>query len=260
VVRDTILDSTRATGPDPSDEATDGAERRPAVAILSYHKIGEPPDDGWESWYYVPCATFREQLQTLLSAGWPPIDHTTFADALDRPERLPDRCALVTFDDGYRSLVRDAIPILDELGIPSVVFVPTAHIGGTNAFDIDEEPEEEICDWDDLRFLARHDMSVQSHGVRHVPMSTIDPDAQAEELRASRQQLESGLETTVDLFAFPYGDEGPDPLFMRASLRASGYRAAFAYGGGPADLRRDDHFALPRLAMGPDTDLAALLA
>lgn len=40
---------------------------------------------------------------------------------------------------------------------------------------------------------------------------------------------------------------------------AAGYRAACLYGGGPSPIPPADAYFLPRLAMGPDTDLRALL-
>jgi len=207
----------------------------------------------------VPRQVFRAQLQTLLATGWHAIDHATFVEALDRPERARSRSFLITFDDASRSLVREALPVLEDLELPAVVFVPTHYIGGSNAFDLDNEPEEQICDWDDLRHLQERMVSVQSHGVRHAAMSELNLEAQRDELRASRHALESGLGTTVDLFAYPYGDDGDDPGTMATALGAAGYRAAFGYGGGATDLRRGDRFRWPRAAMGPDSDLAALL-
>jgi peptidoglycan/xylan/chitin deacetylase (PgdA/CDA1 family) len=231
----------------------------PPVAILSYHKIGDPPD-GWDSWYYVSGERFRAHLAILAEHGWRTIDHATLLGALDEPARLPGPSVLVTFDDAYRSLIREALPVLDEFGAPAVVFVPTAYIGGTNAFDAGEEPDERICSWDDLATLAANGVSIQSHGVHHAAMSDLDPHAQRVELEQSRQTLEDKLRTTVDLFAFPYGDAGTDAPTMAGAVQTAGYRAACGYGGGPADLVADDRFCLPRLAMGPDTDLADLLA
>jgi len=231
----------------------------PPVAILSYHKIGDPPAD-WYSWYYVSRACFREHLTILRDRGWQLIDHRTLLEALDRPARLQQPSALITFDDAYQSLVREAVPVLEDAGAASVVFVPTDYIGGTNTFDEGEEPDEPICAWEDLATLAQHRVSIQSHGVRHAAMSELDPDAQLFELEHSRRRLEETRGTSVDLFAFPYGDAGTDAHAMAGIVRAAGYRAAFGYGGGPADLDRDDRYCLPRLAMGPDTDLVELLA
>jgi peptidoglycan/xylan/chitin deacetylase (PgdA/CDA1 family) len=230
----------------------------PPVAILSYHKIGDPPD-GWDNWYYVSRRQFREHLMTLRTLGWHAIHHSTLLEALDTPTRLRHPSVLVTFDDAYSSLVREALPVLEELGYPAVVFVPTAYIGGTNSFDADEEPEEPICTWDDLATLQSHGVSIQSHGVHHAAMSELEPRAQRAELEESRRCLTRRTAAPVDLFAFPYGDAGTDASVMRAAVHAAGYRAAFGYGGGPADIEADDRYCLPRLAMGPDTNLEELL-
>lgn len=230
----------------------------PSVAILSYHKIGDPPD-GWDSWYYVSCDRFREHLAILRRLGWQTIDHATLLDALDQPARVPGPSVLITFDDAYRSLVRNALPVLNAAGASAVVFVPTAYVGGTNAFDAGEEPDEPICSWEDLASLASGGVSIQSHGVHHAAMSDLDSESQRAELEESRRTLEEKMRTTVELFAFPYGDAGPDARAMARAVQGAGYRAACGYGGGPADLEVDDRFCLPRLAMGPDTDLAELL-
>lgn len=42
--------------------------------------------------------------------------------------RLPRRALLLTFDDGYRSVVDVAVPILERLGLPSVFFVSAAFV------------------------------------------------------------------------------------------------------------------------------------
>jgi peptidoglycan/xylan/chitin deacetylase (PgdA/CDA1 family) len=230
----------------------------PSVAILSYHKIGDPPD-GWDSWYYVSCDRFREHLAILRGLGWRTIDHTALLDALDQPARVPGPSVLITFDDAYRSLIPNALPVLREAGAPAVVFVPTAYVGGTNVFDAGEEPGEPICSWDDLASLAANGVSIQSHGVNHAPMSDLDPESQRAELAQSREALQEMMRAPVDLFAFPYGDAGSDAPAMARAVQGAGYRAACGYGGGPAELETDDRFCLPRLAMGPDTDLAELL-
>ena len=48
-----------------------------------------------------------------------------------------------------------ALPILKRFDAPAVMFVPTDYIGRRNTFDAGVEPDEAICDWEDLRALAR---------------------------------------------------------------------------------------------------------
>src|SRR5690349_16179849 len=125
------------------------------LAILGYHKIGPPPPGGWETWFYIPEETFLEQLATLRASGWRVIDAQAFLEGLARPEILPERAALITFDDGYRSNLEVAVPLLQRFDYPAVMFVPTAFIGGRNTFDGGAEPDEPICDWEDLGELER---------------------------------------------------------------------------------------------------------
>jgi peptidoglycan/xylan/chitin deacetylase (PgdA/CDA1 family) len=55
-----------------------------------------------------------------------------------RGTRLARRAvAVITFDDGYRDMYDQAFPVLQELGLPATVFVPTAGINTGQALDHD---------------------------------------------------------------------------------------------------------------------------
>jgi peptidoglycan/xylan/chitin deacetylase (PgdA/CDA1 family) len=228
------------------------------LAVLGFHKIGQAPPGQSSTWFYISEKLFEGFLGSL-QEGWQVIDVDTFLRGLDYPESLPERAALLTFDDGYRSMKQTALPVLKSLGFPSVVFVSVGHIGSTNRFDAHVEPEEPICDWDDLEELQRANVSVQSHGVSHRHFSKLD-DAQIRyEIEYSKRLVEHHMGHAVDMFSFPYGDNGAEPLFTTAILRNAGYSAAFLYGGNPNVTAPRDRFAIQRIALGPDTDLAALL-
>jgi len=232
------------------------------IAVLSFHKIGEPSDPRWYSWFYIPEKVFAEQLDWLGRRGWSVISTDQFLRGMREPELLPERSAVLTFDDGYRSMVTVALPCLKRFGYPGVVFVPANFIGGTNAFDLDNEPEEWMCTWDELRQLEAGGVSVQSHGLTHRPFSELSPSEQRNEIETSKSMLERHLQKTVELFAFPYGDGGDDASVTQF-LSRGGYRAAFLYAAnepyGPDFLPVTHPFRLDRLAMGPDTDLALSL-
>jgi peptidoglycan/xylan/chitin deacetylase (PgdA/CDA1 family) len=225
------------------------------IAILGYHKVGPPAPGSWETWFSVPEDVFAAQLTALRDGGWQPVDGAAFQRGLAEPEGLPDRAALITFDDGYRSVLEVALPWLERFGYPAVLFVPTDFVGRTNLFDLESEPEEPLCDWDDLRDLVRRGVAVESHGASHRTFSELTPSERAVELEGSKAALEAELDRPVQLFAYPYGDDaGAAP-----QLREAGYRAAFGYGGGAISLPPADAYRLERLAMGPDTDLRTAL-
>jgi peptidoglycan/xylan/chitin deacetylase (PgdA/CDA1 family) len=229
------------------------------LAILSFHKIGEPSAGGWSTWFYIPEETFVRQLNDLRSGGWKALDHSGFLEGLENPASLPERSALITFDDGYRSMVTVVLPLLRRFGFPAVLFVPTDYVGGRNTFDGGGEPEEAICNWDDLRELEREGVSIQAHSASHRPFSDLSTDEQRTEILNSKAVLENRLGKPVESLAFPYGDEGRNPRELRGELERAGYHAACLYRGGPITMPVADPYRLPRLAMGPDTNLEAAL-
>ena len=228
------------------------------LAILGFHRIGEPPPD-WDSWFYVPEATFAGYLTHLKDDGWCVIDLANLIQGLEAPGTLPERAALLTFDDGFRSIRDIALPWLVRFGYPAVMFVPTDFVGRSSSFDSADEPEEPICDWADLRELQRCGVSIQSHATSHRPFSQLDPAEQTREVASSKAVLEAELGAAVAALAYPYGDPGADTAHSQMALERAGYRAAFLYGGGLARLPAKDPYGLPRIAMGPDTDLKAAL-
>jgi peptidoglycan/xylan/chitin deacetylase (PgdA/CDA1 family) len=181
------------------------------------------------------------------------IDAASFLRGLRQPESLPARAALLTFDDGCRQFLDVAFPCLQDLGYPAVQFVPTAFIGGRNSFDVENEPEETIFGWNDLRMLECYGISIQSHGVTHRSFSALSAEELTYEVSRSKTELEDRLGKAVEIFAYPNGDVGASSLAARLALKRAGYRAAFLYGGGPVRLPVADPYGLSRLAMGPDT-------
>jgi peptidoglycan/xylan/chitin deacetylase (PgdA/CDA1 family) len=228
---------------------------RRRLAVLGFHKIGQPPPNTFETWFYISASTFEAQLRWINESRWRVISAKQFLEGLSRSETLPDLSVLLTFDDGYRSMRDVALPILRSFDFPAVLFVPTGFIGGTNLFDRNVEPEERMCDWDDMKMLRTHGVSIQSHSASHRRFSTLGCAEQERELDESKAALESGLGEQVELFSYPYGDFGGDREVSAQALRRAGYKAAFLYGGGPNRLPIQEVHHVERIAMGPDTDL-----
>jgi peptidoglycan/xylan/chitin deacetylase (PgdA/CDA1 family) len=226
-----------------------------SVAVLGFHKIGEPPPGSCSTWFYISEETFTKQLTLLREERWAVIDLATFLIGLDQPESLPKRSVLITFDDAYQSVTGAALRCLQQSNFPAVLFVVSDYIGKSNAFSCGVEPKEPICTWDDLKLLDQAGISIQSHSASHSRFSRLHPTAQREEIIRSKAILEERLGKSVTALAYPYGDSGSDRSAVARILRGARYRAAFLYGGGMIDPLEFDRFRLPRIAMGPDTDL-----
>lgn len=103
---------------------------RGQLAILTYHGIEakpmSPPCD-----YVIDSETLRRQLIYIKDC----FNVLPIGEALARLREgtLPDRAAVLTFDDGTRNLATNAAPVLEELGLPAAVFVVTALMGTGDA-------------------------------------------------------------------------------------------------------------------------------
>jgi peptidoglycan/xylan/chitin deacetylase (PgdA/CDA1 family) len=194
--------------------------RMPDVLVLCYHALS--PD--WPAALSTTPERFREQLELLLARGY---RGATFAEALAAP--AGGRTFAVTFDDAYRSVLERARPIMDELGVPGTVFVPTdwpdreepMRWPGIDQWLGGPHEQEMLClGWDELRALAGAGWEVGSHTCSHPHLTGLDDAALERELVASRDVCSEKLGRPCRSIAYPYGDV--DARVVEAA-RSAGY-------------------------------------
>lgn len=103
-----------------------------------------------------------------------------------------------------------------------------------------------FLNWDEAREMIRGGMAFGSHTHNHEILSKLPAPSQFEELRLSREILESELKQTVDTLAYPVGARDTFSSETQDALRRAGYRASFSFYGGfnrqssiaPFDIRR----------------------
>lgn len=245
-----------STSPTTNPVATKHPAGTKRVAVLSYHKVGPPSPGAWETWFYVSESIFVKQLRWLQSNNWNAISIEQLIKGLSDPTSLPEKSVLLTFDDGYRSLLSVVGPILQSLKMPGVVFVPTDLVGTTNVFDKDVEPTEPLADWDELGKLQNMGLAIESHTATHPRLSTQTPAQRRDELVRSRDAIKQKLGRAPLTLAYPYGDDAAGDAKLLSDMRSAGYAAGFLYNGPVVTLPLPDPMRIPRLAMGPDTDLS----
>lgn len=110
--------------------------------------------------------------------------------------------------------------------------------------------ERLFMDWDEAVRLLDLGHDIQSHTCSH-PILSREPDAaQEEELRRSREDLESFFRRPVDVLAYPNGSDGDYTDATRTMARTAGY--AFACTLRPAAGRpHDDRWEVPRMVIDP---------
>lgn len=207
------------------------------LLILCYHAV----DKQWPATLSVHPDALERQLTHLVERGF---RGATFTNALRGPRSR--RTLVVTFDDGYRSVLEQAKPILDRLGLPGTLFVPTDWPGRAEPMaweGIDRwlgtrhEPDLRSLDWDQLRGLAADGWEIGGHTCSHPHLPQVrDDERLRDELERSKAILERELGAPCTSLAYPYGEV--DARVAAATKRA-GYIGACT---------------IPRIAMPLGTD------
>lgn len=102
--------------------------------VLLYHRIAETLLDPWS--LCVTPKNFAEHLE-VLQGSTHPMSLRQLTRAY-QDGRLPDRVAVITFDDGYADNLHSAKPVLERYEIPATVFVTSGYVGGAREFWWDE--------------------------------------------------------------------------------------------------------------------------
>jgi peptidoglycan/xylan/chitin deacetylase (PgdA/CDA1 family) len=222
----------------------------PLIPILLYHSISEDATRRYRP-YAIDPGRFREQMEAIAEGGFRTLTVTELASMLADPTaQLPERCLLITFDDGFEEVHRIALPILAGLGLRATAFLVSGYIGGTSRWlESDGEGGRRLVAWPQVRELARAGFEIGSHSHTHPQLDTLTIRKAEAELRRSRQVLEEGLGSPVTSFAYPHGYHSPR---IRELVRANGYSAGCAVKHALSHAA-DDPWALGRVVVSADT-------
>jgi peptidoglycan/xylan/chitin deacetylase (PgdA/CDA1 family) len=180
------------------------------VLVLCYHAVSP----SWPARLSIVPEAFERQLELLAGRGY---RGATVREAIEGPPA--ERTVAVTFDDAYRSVLELARPILERLGMPASVYVPTAWPGRGEPMTwpgIDEwlggphEGELACMSWDELRGLADLGWEVGSHTRSHPRLPELEDAELDAELAGSRRDCEAGLGRPCDSLGIYHVDGEAD--------------------------------------------------
>ena len=208
--------------------------------ILTFHHIS----DTERSRYVLPSAILDVQLRAMIADGFTPLSLSdAVATGPNGSGTATERTFHLTFDDGLASFKTHALPVLEKLGLldAATVFVPTAHVGGSNEWIAHPTPlqrivpwrdiAEPLMSWDDLAHIRDLGVAVESHGHRHLSMPDLTYEAAFDDVSTAKRILgEHGFDARF--IALPFGWRS-EPA--KRAIRDAGYEAAFAVKRGGRD-------------------------
>jgi peptidoglycan/xylan/chitin deacetylase (PgdA/CDA1 family) len=193
-----------------------------------YHKVNDVPENS----VTVPVGLFDEQMAQLGELGYRPVSLEDVLAYYVDGVQLPPKAVLISFDDGYRDNLENAVPVLRRHGYPAVIFVPIGYLDGSQPLPHDEHLAtrgvlNRTLDWAELAELEAAGVRIESHGIGHKPLADLEVDEAAREIVLSKLRLEERLGRPVRAFAYVKGSEAHYRPVHLSLLRQAGYDLAF---------------------------------
>ena len=184
------------TGPTPDAEAL---FRQVRVPVLMYHYI-EPwpvaPDEIRQGLTVRP-EDFAAQMAYLHAQGYETVSLYDLVDALAIGKPLPAKPVVLTFDDGYRSLMDFAVPVLEQYGYTGTVFVVT---------QLMDEEFPQYLTWAQAEGLYAAGWMIEPHSKTHDQLAGRGRDFQLYQMLGSIQTVEAHIGRTPRFFCYPSGE------------------------------------------------------
>jgi len=146
---------------------------------------------------------FERQLKFLKNhADFISMDNAV--EIFENKLKVDGRYFCLTFDDGLKNCVTNALPILLEYKCPTIFYIP-ANIIQNITPQIPYMENIEYLTLDDCKKLIDNGMAIGSHTVNHTPLIDLNESEVRSELLDSKKIIETKLQIECKHFAPPWG-------------------------------------------------------
>ena len=215
--------------------------------ILLYHHISSTMPRSTS----LTSEEFEGHLEYLKINDYNVIDLASAIASIQQGKPLPDKAIVITFDDAWRDIYLQGLPLLKKYDYPFTVFVNTDPVDQNN---------RHTMTWDMLRDLKKQGVTLANHTRDHdylVRKPLYDEqwlDATLDNINYAQQRLTDELGPVPKWLAYPFGEYNDQ---LKLALKNRGYIAFGQQSGGVAEF--SDWQALPRFpAAGRYSNLQSL--
>ena len=197
-------------------------QKRSVTRILAFHDI---PDNA--------LLKFRAKLQ-FIKKKFNVISLNDYFDGKNLSYRKIN--VAITFDDGYKTWIKNALPTLKELDIPATFFISSGFVELSGHEEIDfirkglKRRSKFIrgLRWEEIGNIKADGFTIGGHTQNHVDFGRIrNGDELKDEILLDKMKIEAEIDATIDYFAFPFGGHRNVSTEAIEMVRNAGYRGSF---------------------------------
>ncbi len=237
--------STVAPAPSaPASSLTRPVTGDAGVIVLLYHQFkpaGVPIPAKYQ--WTLNEDVFEGEMKYIHDNGYHVVSLADLLRFLKHEITLPPGSVVITIDDGYKSAIVYAAPILKKYGYPWTFFIYPEFITTSESTG--------AASWNDLLELQKEGVDIESHSMTHPHLQrhkqqiknvwhNLTPEEYdawlTNETAGSKAVLEQRLGKPITAFAYPFGDYNPE---VKAKVIAAGYKAILTVAGNPVHSTTD---------------------
>jgi peptidoglycan/xylan/chitin deacetylase (PgdA/CDA1 family) len=226
-------------------QITRGSDRWP---ILMYHAVEHADGLPQSEDYTVSAQHFAAHLEALRQVGARSFPVASLLAGAVQPPAGPGPWVLLTFDDGFESVLTQAAPLMHQAGLEAgLLFITAGRL---------DQPG--YLSQQQVRALLGMGLVVGAHGLTHRYLTDLPLDQLRRELIEPRRALEDLVGYPVRTLSAPGGRI--DQRVMEEAWRA-GYTTLYGSQPGLVDASHSRRGVLPRFAVTASSspqELAAL--
>lgn len=202
---------------------------------------------------HITVEAFRQQMEWLAANNFQTI---TIGEMLQGfAQKKEGNYCVISFDDGYHSIYRYAMPLLKQYGFCATLYLTTAPVGkddfsntGINAKTL--PTNDKPLNWQEIKEMQANGWSIEAHSVTHTDINKLTAAQLQFEMAESKKIIEQHLKQPVLHYAFPFGKYNVASLKIAAKI----YQTASTVHAGLCSKRSNLH-RLPRLEINHTTTI-----
>jgi len=212
----------------------DGPHGTESVPILMYHVILPAPAGAPFPGLYVPPSEFAAQMHALAAAGYHAVTMDEMWDNWHDGTPLPaGKPIVISFDNGYESQYRFALPVLKAMGWRGVENLQLSGL----------PPSQGGLSRRQVRALVRAGWELDTQGYNHADLITLDAGELHFQVADARRRIRALYHVAAEWFCYPSGHYNATVI---AAVKAAGFRGSTTVTAGWASPS-EDPYRLPRL-------------
>ena len=179
---------------------------------------------------------FLEHLELFNSHEYNVLPLEFIIDSIITETTLPENTVAISIDDGHKSILKKAWPLIKKYGYPVTIFISTEPI---------DAQFSNYLTWDEIRLLKQEGADIGAHTRTHQHMHNLTTLEIKNEIEYSNKRFLKEIGEVPKLFAYPFGEANQNVV---ETVKDYGFKASFGQHSGVINETSDFNY-LPRFSL-----------